>query len=95
MKFDIGNFVFFDNKIIYNIKGLFVDKCKLNWLKVIFVEGYYKCGKCYIEEVSFNCGYIEFLKGNIVGGYVWNFDLKEKDKSLCYYIFLICKRYNK
>lgn len=95
VKLDIGNLVPFDNKIIYNIKGSSADKRQPNWLKATFVEGYHKCGKCYIEEASPNCGHTEPLKGNIVGGHVWNPDLKEKDKSLRYYILPICKRHNK
>ena len=91
----IGNLVSFGNKIIYNIKGTSADKRKPNWLRATFVTGYHKCGKCYIKEASPNCGHTDPLQGHIVGGHVWNPELKKKDNSLLYYILPICKRHNK
>ena len=95
VKLNIGNLVPFGNKTIYNIKGTSADKRKPNWLKATFVKGYQKCGKCYIKEASPHCGHTNPLDGNIVGGHVWNPDLKKEDKSLRYYILPICKRHNK
>lgn len=90
-----GKLVFFGGKTIYNIKGTSADKRESNWLKASFVEGYHKCGKCYIEKARPDCGHSDPLKGNIVGGHVWNPELKKEDKSLRYYILPICKRHNK
>ena len=95
VKLDIGNLVPFGNEIIYNIKGSSADTRSSNWLRATFVEGYHECGKCYIEEASPNCGHTDPLQGNIVGGHVWNPDLKKKDESLRYYILPICRRHNK
>lgn len=95
VKLDIGNLVPFGNEIIYNIKGSSADTRSSNWLQATFVKGYHKCGKCYIEEASPNCGHTDPLQGNIVGGHVWNPDLKTKDESLRYYILPICRRHNK
>ena len=95
VKAKIGNLVPFGNTTIYNIKGTSADKRSSNWLKATFVTGYHKCGRCYIKEASPNCGHTDPLKGNIVGGHVWNPELKKKDKSLRYYILPICKRHNK
>ena len=95
VKAKIGNLVPFGNKTIYNIKGTSADKRSSNWLKATFVTGYQKCGKCYIKTASPNCGHTDPLKRNIVGGHMWNPELKKKDKSLRYYILPICKRHNK
>ena len=95
VKCKIGDLVPFYNKIIYNIKGTSADTRKPNWLKATFVKGYQKCGKCYIKEASPDCGHTDPLIGNIVGGHMWNPELKKKDKSLHYYILPICKRHNK
>ncbi|XP_068700824.1 uncharacterized protein [Montipora foliosa] len=94
VKTSIGTLVSFGKKIIYNIKGSSADKRSLNWRKATFVEGYQECNKCYIEKADPRCGHSKHLKGNIVGGHVWNPTLKKKDRSLYYYILPICRRHN-
>ena len=94
-KVKYGKIVSFGKKTVHNVAKSSGDKRSLNWLKTYFVHGYGKCGKCYIEAENPVCGHSDPLAGNIVGGHMWNPQLKKKDNSLYYYILPICKRHNK
>ncbi|XP_053391540.1 uncharacterized protein LOC128554304 [Mercenaria mercenaria] len=90
-----GKLVYFGNKVVHNVANSSNDKRSTNWLKTYFVHGYGECGKCYIGSEDPVCGHSNPLEGNIVGGHLWNDDLKKKDMGLYYYILPICKRHNK
>ena len=90
-----GTLVPFGDIICYNIKGSSNDKRVSNWLKAYLAWGYGDGSTCYIASENPACGHTVPLQGNIVGGHIWNPELKKKDKSEFYYILPICKRHNK